>query len=55
MTVSLTDYLNGVFTILGNYVAFLFNLQIMPGVSIGSILLVATLLFVIVANFWMRG
>lgn len=49
------DYLNAVFTILKNYVTFLFNLEIISGVSIGSIFLVATLLAVIATHFWVRG
>lgn len=52
---SLVDYLNQVFTVLSHYVSFLFNLIISPGVSIGSIFLVGSLLFVIVTNLWPRA
>lgn len=49
------DFLNQMFSVLGDYVKFIFNLEFVPGVSIGSVFLVATLLSIIVTNFWPRG
>lgn len=52
---SLVDYLNQFFQVIKLYVKMLFSLMISPGVSIGSIFLVASLLFVIAVNFWPRA
>lgn len=49
------DFLNQMFSVLGDYVKFIFKLQFVPGVTIGSIFLVATLLTIVVKNFWPRG
>lgn len=49
------DYLNQVFDVIRLYVSFLFNLIISPGVSLGSIMLLSLLLFVIVSNIWPRS
>lgn len=51
----LIDYLNLVFQVIKLYVSMLFNLVVSPGVSIGSIFLVASLLFVITVNVWPRA
>lgn len=48
------DYLNQFWQILGLYVKWIFTLQFAPGVSIGSILLVGSLLFVITVTLWFR-
>lgn len=48
------DYINQVMDVLQLYVNFLFTLYVVPGVSIGSIFLLSTLLWIIVANFWPR-
>lgn len=48
-------YLNQVFDVISAYVTFLFGLYVMPGVSIGSIFLVGTLLWIITTTLWMRG
>lgn len=52
---TLIDYLNIVFQVIKGFVSMLFNLIVSPGVSIGSIFLVASLLFVIVVNVWPRA
>lgn len=49
------DFLNQIFSVLGDYVKFIFSLQFVPGVTIGSIFLVATLLAIITKNLWPRG
>lgn len=41
------DYLNQFYTVFSMYIKWLFTLILLPGVSIGSILLVATLLWII--------
>lgn len=51
----MVEYLNDVLTVLAKYVSFLFSLELTTGVSVGSILLVATLLWIITINFWVRG
>lgn len=48
------EYLNSMTKVLSQYVEFLFSLEIAPYVSIGSVFLVATLLWVITTNFWVR-
>lgn len=48
------DYLNQVWSVLSGYVSFLFKLNFAPGVSIGSILLVSSLLWAISRIFWPR-
>lgn len=49
------DYLNIVFQVIKSYISMLFSLVVSPGVTIGSIFLVASLLFVIVVNVWPRA
>lgn len=49
------DYLNQVFLVIKAFVSMLFSLTVTPGVSIGSIFLVSSLLFVIVVNLWPRA
>lgn len=49
------DYLNEIFDVLQGYVTFIFSLYIVPGVSIGSIFMVSSLLIIIVKLFWARG
>lgn len=48
------DFLNEYLSVVGKYVAFLFSLQFLPGVSIGSFLLVASILYAIVILLWPR-
>lgn len=48
------DYISDVTTVLQLYVTMLFNLYIVPGVSIGSLLLLGSLFFALVTNLWIR-
>lgn len=50
----MVDYLNSVFDVIKLYVRFLFGLNVVQGVSIGSIFLVASLLWAITVAFWVR-
>lgn len=50
----MVDYLNTFYSVIKLYVNWLFTLYITNGVSLGSILLVATLLWVI-SLFWPRS
>lgn len=50
----MVDYLNTFFDVLKMYVNFLFSLQVLPSVSIGSIFLVGTFLWIIVTTIWIR-
>lgn len=50
----MVEYLNQFFDVIKLYVQFLFSLQILPAVSIGSIFLVATFLWIIVTTLWVR-
>lgn len=49
------DFFTALFNVLRGYVNFLFTLQIAPGVSVGSFLLFATILTIIVKSFWVRS
>lgn len=49
------DYLTSFFHVIQGYISFLFSLQFLPGVSIGSVFLVSLVLYVIVKLFWPRG
>lgn len=51
---TLIDFLNQIFQVLSGYVKMLFQMEVTTGVSMGSILLVGGLLFIIVTNFWPR-
>lgn len=48
------SYITEFFSVIGLFVKWIFTLQIVNGVSIGSILLVALLLWIIVDTFWVR-
>lgn len=48
------QFLNDTFTIISNYVSALFQMYIVPGVSMGSMILISLLFFVIVTAFWAR-
>lgn len=48
------DYLNQFWQVFGMYVQWLFTLQFVPSVSLGSILLVGLLMYVIVSTLWFR-
>lgn len=48
------DYLNDVFSVLSAFVSFIFSLEFLPGVSIGSVFLVASLLYAISVTLWPR-
>lgn len=52
---TLVEYLNQVFQVIKLYVSFLFSLTVSPGVSIGSIFLVGSLLFILAVNLWPRA
>lgn len=49
------DFLTAMFRVLSMYVSFLFTLQIVPGVSFGTLILFVTILGLIVKAFWVRG
>ena len=49
------DYLSDVFTVIYLYVNMLFKLELLPGVSIGSVLLLALLFYAIIKNLWFRS
>lgn len=49
------QYLNQVFDVIKGYVAMLYQLNIASGVSIGSLFLVSSLLWVITVSFWHRS
>lgn len=46
------DFLNDFFHVLGMYVSFVFDLEFLPGISIGAFFLVAMILYVFVKFFW---
>lgn len=48
------SYANAFFTVIKNFVVMLFQMMIVPGVSIGSLLLYCLLVYVIVTNFYFR-
>ena len=48
------NYLNQFLDVISRYVSFLFNLQIVQGVSIGSIFLVASFFWIITTVLWHR-
>lgn len=50
----MVDYLNQFLDVIQQYVNFIFSLYVAPSVSLGSIFLLSTLLWIIVANFWPR-
>lgn len=50
----MVEYLNQFFDVLSLYIKFLFSLQFLPSVSVGSIFLVATFLWIIVTTLWVR-
>lgn len=48
------NFLNQLFDVLKLYVDFLFDLEFLPSVSFGSLLLLVSLLGSIVTAFWVR-
>lgn len=48
------DYANQFFDVIQKYVETLFSLMILPGVSIGSLLLYSLLAYVVVTNIFPR-
>lgn len=50
----MVNFINEFLSVLGTYVRFLFSLEITSGVSMGSVFLVATILFLIVDSLWVR-
>lgn len=51
---SFVDFINDFMDVLQSYVNFLFSLVIIPGVSVGSILLVSLILWIITVVLWPR-
>lgn len=50
----MVDLVNSLFSVIRQYVAWLFKAYIAPGVSIGSVFLLCLLFYVIVDVFWVR-
>lgn len=48
-------YFNEFFSVVKQYVVFIFSLEFLPGVSIGSVYLLATFLWIITTTLWHRG
>lgn len=48
------QFINDMLDVLGSYVVFLFSLEFLPGISIGSVFVVASLMFVIIETLWVR-
>lgn len=49
------DYFNQVFDVMKLYIQYIFSLQFVNGVSIGSVLFVALLFWCISVAFWSRS
>lgn len=48
------QFINDMFSVIGKYVSFLFSLQFLQGVSVGSLFLISLLFYAIVKVFWAR-
>lgn len=48
------QFASGIFSVIKGFVNLLFTLTIVPGVSIGSLLLYSLIVYVIVVNFYPR-
>lgn len=51
----MNQFLLDFWNVISMYVQFLFSLKFIGSVSVGSILLLALIFFVIVKAFWVRG
>lgn len=49
------EFLNVLASILSAFVNLLFSLSIVPGVSVGTLLLYATIAIIVVKAFWVRS
>lgn len=54
LEVDMIQFINDMLTVIGKYVSFLFSLQFLQGVSVGSLLLISLLFYAIVKVFWAR-
>lgn len=50
----MVDFINQMLDVLQSYVKFLFSLEFLSGISIGSVFLVASLLYVLTVTLWHR-
>lgn len=51
----MVDFISEFFKVVSMYVSLLFNLFIVPGVSVGALLLFVTIIGLVVKVFWPRG